>query len=157
VSLLSSVGIIFVGVESFLEATSMPRRRFISKVCPNFISRNCQASCERVPVERESLMALPDSREDLIRHYSFSESDLAIIKQHRACLIDWDSLSSFATCVIPASRWRQTKHRLYRCCSSSRDNSDSIQTSGSTTRHEIKRAGNTLSSYKMCSGFSPSR
>lgn len=28
-------------------------------------------------------MALPDSREDLIRHYSFSESDLAIIKQHR--------------------------------------------------------------------------
>ena len=34
-------------------------------------------------VERESLLAMPDNDEDLIRHYTFSESDLSIIGQHR--------------------------------------------------------------------------
>ena len=34
-------------------------------------------------VERDSLLALPDSKDELIRHYTFSESDLAIIGQHR--------------------------------------------------------------------------
>jgi hypothetical protein len=33
--------------------------------------------------ERESLLALPDSRNDLIRYYTFSETDLSIIRQHR--------------------------------------------------------------------------
>lgn len=33
--------------------------------------------------ESESLLALPDSYDDLIRHYTFSESDLSIIRQHR--------------------------------------------------------------------------
>ena len=33
--------------------------------------------------ERKSLIALPDSRDELIRHYTFSESDLSLIKQHR--------------------------------------------------------------------------
>jgi TnpA family transposase len=33
--------------------------------------------------ERESLFALPETNEDLIRHYTFSESDLAIINQRR--------------------------------------------------------------------------
>jgi len=33
--------------------------------------------------ERDSLLALPDSQEDLIRCYAFSESDLALIRQHR--------------------------------------------------------------------------
>ena len=30
--------------------------------------------------ERNSLLALPDTREDLIRYYRFSETDLAIIR-----------------------------------------------------------------------------
>lgn len=34
-------------------------------------------------VERESLLALPDNRDDLIRRYTLSESDLSIIRQHR--------------------------------------------------------------------------
>lgn len=34
-------------------------------------------------MEREDLLALPESRDDLIRHHSFSESDLSIIGQHR--------------------------------------------------------------------------
>src|SRR5437764_8974145 len=33
--------------------------------------------------ERDSLLALPEHQDDLIRHYTFSESDLSIIRQHR--------------------------------------------------------------------------
>ena len=33
--------------------------------------------------ERNNLLALPDTREDLIRYYRFSETDLAIIRQYR--------------------------------------------------------------------------
>ncbi len=34
--------------------------------------------------ERESLLALPDSKDDLIRHYTFNDTDLSIIPpEHR--------------------------------------------------------------------------
>ena len=33
--------------------------------------------------ERESLIALPDNKDELIQHYTFSETDLSIIQQHR--------------------------------------------------------------------------
>ena len=33
--------------------------------------------------ERERLLAVPDTHEDLIRHYTFSEADIAIIRQRR--------------------------------------------------------------------------
>ena len=33
--------------------------------------------------ERESLLALPDTQDELIRHYTFSESDLSLIRQRR--------------------------------------------------------------------------
>jgi len=33
--------------------------------------------------ERESMLALPDTKDDLIRHYTFSDTDLAIIRQRR--------------------------------------------------------------------------
>lgn len=33
--------------------------------------------------ERASLLALPDTEDDLIRYYTFSEADLSIIRQHR--------------------------------------------------------------------------
>ena len=33
--------------------------------------------------ERESLLALPEATDELIRHYTFSESDLALIRQRR--------------------------------------------------------------------------
>ena len=33
--------------------------------------------------ERESLQALPESKEDLIRHYTFNEAELSIIGQRR--------------------------------------------------------------------------
>jgi TnpA family transposase len=33
--------------------------------------------------EREGLLALPDTKEELIRHYTFSEGDLSVIRQWR--------------------------------------------------------------------------
>ena len=33
--------------------------------------------------ERDSLLALPDATDELIRHYTFNETDLSIIRQHR--------------------------------------------------------------------------
>ena len=33
--------------------------------------------------ERDSLLALPDSKDELIRHYTFNETDRSIIRQHR--------------------------------------------------------------------------
>ena len=33
--------------------------------------------------ERENLLALPDTKDDLIRHYTFNETDLSIIRQRR--------------------------------------------------------------------------
>jgi TnpA family transposase len=33
--------------------------------------------------ERETLLALPDTKDDLIRHYTFSETDLSLIRQRR--------------------------------------------------------------------------
>jgi TnpA family transposase len=33
--------------------------------------------------ERDSLLEMPTSKEDLIRHYTFDETDLSIIGQHR--------------------------------------------------------------------------
>ena len=32
------------------------------------------------PAERDSLLALPDAKDELIRHYTFNETDLAIIR-----------------------------------------------------------------------------
>jgi TnpA family transposase len=34
-------------------------------------------------IERDSLLALPENQDDLIRYYTFSEADLSIIRQHR--------------------------------------------------------------------------
>lgn len=33
--------------------------------------------------DRDSLLAMPDANDELIQHYTFSESDLAVIRQHR--------------------------------------------------------------------------
>ena len=33
--------------------------------------------------ERDSLLALPDAKDELIRHYTFNETDLSVIRQRR--------------------------------------------------------------------------
>ena len=35
------------------------------------------------PAERDSLLTLPDTKDELIRHYTFNETELSIIRQHR--------------------------------------------------------------------------
>lgn len=35
------------------------------------------------PAEFETLLALPTEKDELIRHYTFAEADLAVIRQHR--------------------------------------------------------------------------
>jgi hypothetical protein len=56
--------------------------------------------------ERESLLALPDTKDELIRHYTFSESDLSIIRQRRDRPIGWASRCSSATCASRRHPWR---------------------------------------------------
>jgi hypothetical protein len=65
--------------------------------------------------ERESLLALPDTKDELIRHYTFSESDLSIIRQRRARPIGWASRCSSATCAFPASSLALMSHRSRHC------------------------------------------
>jgi len=47
------------------ESNKMPRRSILSAT------------------ERENLLALPDTKDDLIRLYAFSETDLSVIRQRR--------------------------------------------------------------------------
>ena len=48
-----------------LRGVPMPRRSILSSA------------------ERDSLVALPDAKDEFIRHYTFTETDLSIILQHR--------------------------------------------------------------------------
>ena len=55
--------------------------------------------------ERDSLLALPATQDELIRHYTLSETDLSIIRQHRKPAnqqTGWVSPSSFVICAILA-------------------------------------------------------
>ncbi len=62
--------------------------------------------------ERESLLALPDAKDELIRHYTFNETDLSVIRQRRGARIDWASLCSFATCDSLAPFWASMSLRF---------------------------------------------
>ena len=42
--------------------------------------------------ERESLLALPDAKDDLIRYYTFSDTDLSIIRQRRGPALCYSAL-----------------------------------------------------------------
>ena len=57
--------------------------------------------------ERESLLALPDSKDDLIRHYT---SDSGAGQP-----IGWASRCSSATCAFPASSLALMSHRSRHC------------------------------------------
>jgi len=53
--------------------------------------------------EREDLFALPDNQKDLIQQYTFSESDLSIIQQHRGAANRMVLLFSSAICATQVS------------------------------------------------------
>jgi TnpA family transposase len=69
-------------------------------------------------IKRTSLLALPESRDDLIRYYTFNESDLSLIRQHRGdtnrlgfavqlCLLRYPSyaLASDMMVAEPVIQW----------------------------------------------------
>ncbi|MET3134558.1 TnpA family transposase [Oxalobacteraceae bacterium GrIS 1.11] len=63
--------------------------------------------------ERDNLMALPEGEDDLIRHYSFTESDLSLIRQRRGdanrvgfavqlCLLRYPGYALASDMLVPA-------------------------------------------------------
>lgn len=56
--------------------------------------------------EKQSLIALPDNQAEFIRHYSFSESDLSIIRQRRG---DANRLGFCYTALLYAIPWHHIR------------------------------------------------
>ena len=79
--------------------------------------------------ERDSFLALPDNQEEFIRHYTFSESDLSLIRQRRGdanrmgvavqlCLLRFpgQGLLPDATVPMPLLQWIGRQLRLDPMC-----------------------------------------
>ncbi len=106
--------------------------------------------------ERESLLALPDTKDELIRHYTFSESDLSIIRQRRGpanrlgfavqlCYLRFPGviLGVDEPPVPPLLRLVATSSR-------------SASKAGTSTASGNRPGASTWSSCKRCSASSPS-
>lgn len=62
--------------------------------------------------ERESLLALLDTKDELVRHYTFSDTDLPIIRQRRGP-------ANRRTALLPTFSWRHSLvslSRRFRLC-----------------------------------------
>ena len=79
--------------------------------------------------ERASLLALPDSEDELIRHYTFGESDLSLIRQRRGdanrlgvavqlCLLRFPGQGLLPDAVVPVSllQWIGRQLRIDPAC-----------------------------------------
>ena len=75
--------------------------------------------------ERESLLALPDTEDELIRHYTFSEADQSLIRQRRGeanrlgfavqlCLLRHPGQGLLPDAVVPMSLLKWVEHDLRR-------------------------------------------
>ncbi|CAB3795774.1 hypothetical protein LMG27177_03958 [Paraburkholderia fynbosensis] len=53
------------------------------------------------PASETARLRFPDGHDDVIRHYTFSEPDLSLIRQRRSAETVWDLPYSSATCAIP--------------------------------------------------------
>ena len=66
--------------------------------------------------ERESLLVLPDSKDDLIRHYTLSDTATSRLSDSGAGQpIGWASRCSFATYAFRASYWALMNRRSRPC------------------------------------------
>lgn len=65
--------------------------------------------------ERESLIALPDTNDELIRHDTFSESDLFIINQRRGAANRLGFAVQLCYSRFPESSWAFTIRASLRC------------------------------------------
>ena len=79
--------------------------------------------------ERSSLLALPDSEDELIRHYTLSEADLSLIRQRRGdanrlgvavqlCLLRYPGQGLLPDATVPASflQWVGCQLRIDAAC-----------------------------------------
>ena len=79
--------------------------------------------------ERESLLELPDTQDELIRHYTFSEPDLSLIRQRRGeanrlgvavqlCLLRFPGQGLLPDAAVPMSllQWIGRQLRLDPAC-----------------------------------------
>lgn len=79
--------------------------------------------------ERESLLTLPDADDELIRHYTFNEADLSLIRQRRGdanrlgvavqlCLLRFPGQGLLTDTVVPTSllRWIGRQLRIDPAC-----------------------------------------
>ena len=81
----------------------MPRRSFLSAA------------------ERESLLALPDNRHDLIRRYTLSQSDLSVIRQRRGSANRLGFAVQLSYSAIPVLCSASASCRFLRFCTLSLD------------------------------------
>ena len=94
--------------------------------------------------ERESLLAFPAIEDELIRHYTLSESDLSVISQHR---LGQNRLGfAIQLCYLrhPGILYRRTGDHLIRCSPPWRANFISIRRYGRNTPVVRKHGVNTF-------------
>lgn len=65
--------------------------------------------------ERENLLALPETKDDLIRYYTFSETDLSLIQQRRGSANRLALPCGLVTCGSLASSLASINRRFRRC------------------------------------------
>ncbi len=58
--------------------------------------------------ERDTLLALPESQDDLIRYYTFNDSDLSLIRQRRGDANRLGFAVQLCRCATPVTRWEPT-------------------------------------------------
>jgi hypothetical protein len=77
--------------------------------------------------ERESLLALPDTKDDLIRTTRSAKPTCPSSGSGAGLPIGWASPCSFATCAFPASSWASMSRRFRPCCASWRRSSRPVE------------------------------
>jgi hypothetical protein len=65
--------------------------------------------------ERESLLVLRDTKDELIRLYTFNDTDLSRLRQHRGAANRPVSPCNFATCAIRVSRCLLMRSQKHHC------------------------------------------
>jgi len=80
--------------------------------------------------ERDGLLALPDAQDELIRYYSFNESDVALVRQRRGNANRLGFAVQLCLLRYPVMAWPSTPGRRRLCCAGSADNCESTPSAG---------------------------
>jgi hypothetical protein len=80
--------------------------------------------------ERDSLLALPDTQDELIRHYTFSEPDLSLIRQRRGDANRLGVAAQLCLLRFPVRAYCPMPSCRFLCCNGSDGNCDSTRRVG---------------------------